>query len=548
MDALGEFPVRWDEAFSVWEAQMDLALLTEFTASDVHPPLYFWLLHLWLKVAGLSEFAIRALSVFAATLSLLPIYLITLRMTRRRYAAMIALGLAALSPFHIHWSQDARMYALATMFCSFTVYAYWSGRMRLFVFAGIGALLSHYFAALALGLIVMHRVVFLRAKPHRRRQFFYALAVIAAVFALWALYAFPLIRRDPNLASFNPEFAYKLMATLFTFGKATHIHEVLEPALLIVAACFIGLALAWRLVKARALAYIALGCLAPPLIITALALPFMPFHISHLAPRHFYIFSAFVFVGFGVAIYAFLEHRWLRVFGLAGCVALFALHWSLVEDRRAERYFVDDFRSMMATVAALTTQDDKVFFISSGRAPLVYYYLDRAGYAAPKSPRATPWNVRGLPQFVDDVPGMMEREFQSLTRFWLIEIEAHLDKPLNARIDWINQRYQRLYHVPIGWHNGISFYSKDSTDRPPEIEVVIPPPVREARPGDFVRIGLPAGVEAALTHQGRALETQSADTWMLLQFLIQPDYPAGAYSLQAAGERYPFSVTRAQSG
>ena len=35
------------------------------TARDIHPPLYYWLLHLWIRLTGSSEFAIRSLSVFA---------------------------------------------------------------------------------------------------------------------------------------------------------------------------------------------------------------------------------------------------------------------------------------------------------------------------------------------------------------------------------------------------------------------------------------------------------------------------------------------------
>ena len=41
IDEVGNWPVRWDEAFSVWEAQMGFPELTEYTAGDVHPPLYF---------------------------------------------------------------------------------------------------------------------------------------------------------------------------------------------------------------------------------------------------------------------------------------------------------------------------------------------------------------------------------------------------------------------------------------------------------------------------------------------------------------------------
>ena len=40
------------------------------SSTNLHPPLYFLLMHLWIRVAGQSEFALRFPSVVAATLTL----------------------------------------------------------------------------------------------------------------------------------------------------------------------------------------------------------------------------------------------------------------------------------------------------------------------------------------------------------------------------------------------------------------------------------------------------------------------------------------------
>jgi len=100
-----------DEASSVWIASHPPGLLIAETASDVHPPAYYLLLRWWMAVGGASEFWLRLLSVVAGTLSIPMIYAIG-RAQSGRGAGLIGAALIAVSPFHIHYSQEVRMYAL----------------------------------------------------------------------------------------------------------------------------------------------------------------------------------------------------------------------------------------------------------------------------------------------------------------------------------------------------------------------------------------------------------------------------------------------------
>src|SRR5437870_125710 len=78
---LGDKAVWWDEAWSIWTAQQSFAQTTEITARDVHPPLYQWLLHGWVRVAGITEFAVRYLSMLWGLLTVATVYPLTLRLT-----------------------------------------------------------------------------------------------------------------------------------------------------------------------------------------------------------------------------------------------------------------------------------------------------------------------------------------------------------------------------------------------------------------------------------------------------------------------------------
>jgi hypothetical protein len=105
-------PVIWyDEAYSLLLARETPTRIWAMTALDVHPPLYYVLLHYWGIVWGDSPLAARSLSALAdvGTL-LLCIKLMSLVSTRR--ATWITALLLALLPISVRYSQEARMYTL----------------------------------------------------------------------------------------------------------------------------------------------------------------------------------------------------------------------------------------------------------------------------------------------------------------------------------------------------------------------------------------------------------------------------------------------------
>lgn len=101
----------WDEAFSASVSSMDLPeLLQTRLGYRVHPPLYELVLHFWLAL-GHSEFVIRALSVFVGVLAVACMFPMAASVGGYRVGLIGAFALA-ISPFHIWYSQEARMYSL----------------------------------------------------------------------------------------------------------------------------------------------------------------------------------------------------------------------------------------------------------------------------------------------------------------------------------------------------------------------------------------------------------------------------------------------------
>ena len=111
----------YDEGTSVVLAGRDVAAIVQGAAADIHPPLYYVLLHFWARLFGSSEVAVRLLSAIAGLGVVGAVYLLGRRLFDQQVALVAAL-LAALSPFLVYYSQEARMYILAALLGAVSTY------------------------------------------------------------------------------------------------------------------------------------------------------------------------------------------------------------------------------------------------------------------------------------------------------------------------------------------------------------------------------------------------------------------------------------------
>jgi len=112
----------YDEGFSVYLARMDLSEITHRTAADIQPPLYYYLLHGWIDLLGDGEAALRGLSVLFGVLTVPLLYAVAWQLFRSRLAGLLAALFLTISPLHIWYGQEARMYTLLTLLCLLSSY------------------------------------------------------------------------------------------------------------------------------------------------------------------------------------------------------------------------------------------------------------------------------------------------------------------------------------------------------------------------------------------------------------------------------------------
>ena len=171
-----------DESTSLMLARMDIPTLIEWTALDIHPPLYYILLRYWI-VLGQSELVIRGLSTLAGVLNVLVLYALGRALFDRQTGLLAAL-LLALAPLHVWYSQEARMYAWITLLVTssllLAVLLLWTGRSgndvgprqkrRWTIWVGYvivttAALYTHYYAVFG---ILLENLLFLYLLLRRR--------------------------------------------------------------------------------------------------------------------------------------------------------------------------------------------------------------------------------------------------------------------------------------------------------------------------------------------------------------------------------------------
>ena len=229
LDARG---LWFDEIIYVELERQDLgsilnALTVDF--ADHHPPAYHFAGHVWMRLIGETDFAVRSLSVFLGILPLPLVYQIGRRLAGVRLGRVAAL-LLAVSPLAILFTRIARYYALTTALgllstLLFLRLCHRPQRRRWVAYVLASALLA-YTDYLAISLLIGQGLLALltsrRVKGFLRRWFTSQLA-IALLFLPW----FPSFIKQATSASqwtpadlaFSPiGYVLKLVYPLYAFS------------------------------------------------------------------------------------------------------------------------------------------------------------------------------------------------------------------------------------------------------------------------------------------------------------------------------------------
>lgn len=446
--------IWWDEGLAVWAARQSPAEIARWTAADVHPPLYFWLLHGWRRLAGDHEFAVRYLSVAFGTLTVAALWTLGRRLFPHQptVATLGALFLAC-SRFAVWWSQETRMYMLGGLLVTLSL-AFAVGwradspwRVVSYVFVTTAALWTLYLLVLVPAIVTFYWLW--ERREHRGLSWKARLAAQGAVILLflpWVFYTLLRLRSWSVEGEFSTTAFVNLYAVLLTLGRSTQIEPYFPLAWgLLVGAVGLGLAAPWSGGRLRgetaAILLLFLMLVAPPLAVWAVTMiPRSLGYVPKPEARYLLPFAPPFALLLALAGYRLWALRWGQrptwkwVASLAsaawGILILGIQLWSL-SDYYGGRYLADDYRSLTATLRAHWQPGDVVVLHTDESWPIFAYYWPAPFVGTPHRQKATPEGAEYL----------LRPLWEANQGVWLVVNEEALEvDPQRAYEDWLAQR------------------------------------------------------------------------------------------------------------
>lgn len=118
---LDYFSLNFDEPFTVFYSQMSFEHIGEMLKTENNPPLFFVIMHYWIKAFGISEFSVRFLPAFFSALTVVFVYLIGIRFFCVK-VAVASTFLFVFSESHFEFSHDCRAYSMLVLLSSISVF------------------------------------------------------------------------------------------------------------------------------------------------------------------------------------------------------------------------------------------------------------------------------------------------------------------------------------------------------------------------------------------------------------------------------------------
>ncbi len=395
-----------DEIFSVGVSQHSWSGLTAAAGADsIHPPLFYYLLKLWMSIGNDSLFWVRLLPSLFSTLAILPTVLLAREFRLRPLELSGTLGIAAIHPFLIYYSQHVRMYTLLMLFALTSLWLFHrairsgarssiAARYVPLTLVNVFMVYSHYYGWLVVGLECVYAMLWKRA--HWKRAAVSA-AVTFVAFCPWLLVAGKYAYAKGGLAS-NLEWIQKpglgdLTWFFVDLAGFTDFPEI-GPAAVASLALLVILTVWAAWVNRRRLHSLHFAYMTRYLAFFLLGSVGIAFFVSRVMPssvwghRHM-IYLAIPFLMMVVCAYSRMRARAVRVTGAVLCFAwaCFAIQHHLKGDDKKTPF--DTLVTQLLDQEKATSGPVVFFSVDKYLHYPVWFYLEtlkaghRTGFAAP---------------------------------------------------------------------------------------------------------------------------------------------------------------------
>ena len=498
---LGRQSLWYDEGVSAYLTTLSLPELTQWTADDVQPPLYYYLLWAWARLFGQSEAALRGLSLLFS-LATVPLAWYAGRRLFSERAGLLAALLFATSPLYIWYAQEARNYALLTFLGTLSSILLFDAvgakhspavpyeipvqpanaspllRWAAYVLVSSAALYTHYFAGF---LLLFHGIYVLMVWFSAGR----ATRWLVEAGIAWGLIGLSYLPWLPHMIGrFGQDQSYwegalkvdeALRKLLISFSVGESVLEPIGWPLAVGFLALLGLCVAALLLSQRCpgvsgssrqgachlpVLFLALYLLLPVAGVLLLAI-----WIPKLDPRYFMLASPPYLLLFAGGIDALLQAgrsaphvlgRMLRL-GLAGAMMGFMFGSFIYADRNIytdPAFTKADFRGVTDYLRAHRAPDEMVILVSGHMFPVFDYYMpDAEPIRLPADRTLSTEHVLGY-----DMADELNAKLAGKSGVWVVRWQDEVVDPNGMLEMLLDSAGERVIVDGAFWHVGLAHY------------------------------------------------------------------------------------------
>lgn len=288
LSLLGSQALWFDELYSIYSATIGggPSHLWSNWRNDTQSPWSYCLLWAWLKAMPVTEFTVRLIPAMAGLLTLPLFYRLVAESFGRR-AGLIGIFILSISPLHVHYSQEARSYALSVLLSTSSLLFIWraltqkSGIWWIWYVMSASLLVwMHPFNALVIVGQMLGATFLLAWSRSSAIPFLMSTGVLLFASAMPVLMSLPVFQRIDQ-TTIIPLSMPSLLMTL-SVGEARYAPELPRWLALLVFSLFVTLGLATALSHRRTAAILNTAGLVTPLFLVGSAAP----ALGHALPSY----------------------------------------------------------------------------------------------------------------------------------------------------------------------------------------------------------------------------------------------------------------------
>lgn len=448
----------FDEIDVVVRAQRPLGdVLSTFTASGENGPVYNLFLWAWIRIAGISEIAVRFPSAVAGAIAIPLIYLLGKRLAGRT-AGLVAAGLLAMNPYHVWYSQEAKMYAFVVVLAILSSLLLIEGLTRnswttWIAYIVITSLMfyTHVTTILVFVAQVLFVIATIKSWPGRERRWLISVGALTLPYLPIAVWAWTVV--GGNARTWQPDVslweAVRIIGVKFAVNRS-EIDIENRAALLMLALglCGAGALLYRKRWRESGVMLFALT------LVPVLGIYIVSLRNSVFSDRYVIVALPAYLILAAAGVVVIWRQRWLWPVGVVALVMLTSYSWATLQDvNLSEQAQKEDWRSAYALVADQAQSGD-VIMTHPG------YILTTYQYYSQREPRLQQYQTATIPTFKVNwlteqiMVEFIEKQVDHPDRIWLIESPDRVpaEDPDHTLERWLTEHSNTLLEREV---NGV---------------------------------------------------------------------------------------------